>query len=131
MKIVRHVARDMRQAMRAIRERLGEDAVILSSRRVGDGVEVTAAVDFDAAALEAQAMQQQAAERLPPPVTVASEPDEDQLIREDLAQIIRGATAPVAQTPAAAPARAPAVALVAPTVPARTPPPAAPVAPVA
>jgi flagellar biosynthesis protein FlhF len=43
MKIVRHVARDMRQAMRAIRERLGEDAVILSSRRVSDGVEVTAA----------------------------------------------------------------------------------------
>jgi flagellar biosynthesis protein FlhF len=131
MKIVRHVARDMRQAMRAIRERLGEDAVILSSRRVGDGVEVTAAVDFDAAALEAQAMQQQAAERLPPPVTVTSEPDEDQLIREDLAQIIRGATAPVAQTLAAAPARAPAVALVASTVAARIPPPAAPVAPVA
>src|SRR5215813_7932381 len=95
MKIVRHVARDMRQAMRAIRERLGEDAVILSSRRVGDGVEVTAAVDFDAAALEAQAMQQQAAERLPP-VAAATEAEEEQLIREDLAQIIRGATAPVA-----------------------------------
>ena len=52
MKIVRHTARDMRQAMRAIRERLGDDAVILSSRRVSDGVEVTAAIDFDAAALE-------------------------------------------------------------------------------
>ena len=52
MKIVRHVARDMRQAMRAIRERLGEDAVILSSRRVSDGVELTAAIDFDAQALE-------------------------------------------------------------------------------
>src|SRR5579872_819902 len=99
MKIVRHVARDMRQAMRAIRERLGEDAVILSSRRVGDGVEVTAAVDFDATALEAQAMQEQVAERSPPPpMTAANERDEEQLIREDLAQIIRGATAPVAQT---------------------------------
>ena len=53
MKIVRHVARDMRQAMRAIRERLGEDAVILSSRRVSEGVEVTAAIDFDAQALAA------------------------------------------------------------------------------
>jgi hypothetical protein len=53
MKIVRHVARDMRQAMRAIRERLGEDAVILSSRRVSEGVELTAAIDFDAQALEA------------------------------------------------------------------------------
>jgi flagellar biosynthesis protein FlhF len=57
MKIVRHVARDMRQAMRAIRERLGEDAVILSSRRVSDGVEVTAAIDFDAESLEGAPVQ--------------------------------------------------------------------------
>ena len=52
MKIIRHSARDMRQALRAVREQLGEDAVILSSRRTGEGVEVTAAVDFDAATLE-------------------------------------------------------------------------------
>ena len=32
MKIIRHTARDMRQALRAVREQLGEDAVILSSR---------------------------------------------------------------------------------------------------
>jgi flagellar biosynthesis protein FlhF len=48
MKIVRHTAPDMRQALRSIREQLGEDAVILSSRRLTQGVEVTAAVDFDA-----------------------------------------------------------------------------------
>jgi len=42
----------MRQALRAIREQLGEDAVILSSRRTSEGVEVTAAVDFDAGSLE-------------------------------------------------------------------------------
>jgi flagellar biosynthesis protein FlhF len=53
MKIIRHTARDMRQALRAVREQLGEDAVILSSRRTGEGVEVTAAVDFDASNLEA------------------------------------------------------------------------------
>src|ERR1700730_606101 len=53
MKIIRHTARDMRQALRAVREQLGEDAVILSSRRTGEGVEVTAAVDFDATTLEA------------------------------------------------------------------------------
>jgi flagellar biosynthesis protein FlhF len=53
MKIIRHTARDMRQAMRAVREQLGEDAVILSSRRTSEGVEVTAAVDFDASTLEA------------------------------------------------------------------------------
>lgn len=52
MKIVRHIAPDMRQALRSIRGQLGEDAVILSSRRVPEGVEVTAAVDFDAASLQ-------------------------------------------------------------------------------
>jgi flagellar biosynthesis protein FlhF len=52
MKIVRHIAPDMRQAMRSIRERLGDDAVILSSRRIPEGVEITAAVDFDATSLQ-------------------------------------------------------------------------------
>ncbi len=52
MKIVRHIAPDMRQAMRSIREQLGDDAVILSSRRIPEGVEVTAAVDFDATSLQ-------------------------------------------------------------------------------
>ncbi|HEY2035598.1 MAG TPA: hypothetical protein VGG96_01190, partial [Steroidobacteraceae bacterium] len=55
MKIVRHTAPDMRQAMRLVREQLGEDAVILSSRRTPQGVEITAAVDFDASSLEARA----------------------------------------------------------------------------
>lgn len=55
MKIVRHTAPDMRQALRAVREQLGEEAVILSSRRTAQGVEITAAVDFDAASLEAAA----------------------------------------------------------------------------
>jgi len=53
MKIIRHTARDMRQALRAVREQLGEDAVILSSRRTGEGVEITAAIDFEAGTLEA------------------------------------------------------------------------------
>src|ERR1700730_45103 len=52
MKIVRHIAPDMRQAMRSTREQLGDDAVILSSRRIPEGVEVTAAVDFDATSLQ-------------------------------------------------------------------------------
>lgn len=48
MKIIRHTASDMRSALRALRARLGPDAVILSSRRTAGGVEVSAAVDFDA-----------------------------------------------------------------------------------
>lgn len=55
MKITRHTAPDMRQALRAVREQLGPDAVILSSRRMADGVEVTAAMDFDAENLIAEA----------------------------------------------------------------------------
>src|SRR6185437_8143020 len=62
MKITRHAARDMRQALRAVREQLGPDAVILSSRRTPDGVEVTAAMDFDTESLIAEA------ERAVPPV---------------------------------------------------------------
>lgn len=54
MKIVRHTAPDMRQALRCIREQLGEDAVILSSRRLAQGVEVTAAVDFDASKIDSR-----------------------------------------------------------------------------
>jgi flagellar biosynthesis GTPase FlhF len=45
----------MRQALRLVREQLGADAVILTSKRTPFGVEVTAAVDFDAARVEAQA----------------------------------------------------------------------------
>ena len=54
MKIVKHTARDMRQALRLVREQLGPDAVILQSRRTKSGVEVTAAIDFDAEQFEAQ-----------------------------------------------------------------------------
>jgi flagellar biosynthesis protein FlhF len=48
MKIQRYLAKDMRSALAQVREALGADAVILSSGRVGDEVEVVAAVDFEA-----------------------------------------------------------------------------------
>ena len=54
MRITRHTAPDMRQALRAVRGRLGPDAVILSSRRTAEGVEVTAAMDFDAESWESE-----------------------------------------------------------------------------
>ena len=53
MKITRHAAPDMRQALRMVREQLGPDAVILSSKRTATGVEVTAAIDFDAQGVQA------------------------------------------------------------------------------
>ncbi|MBC7984056.1 MAG: flagellar biosynthesis protein FlhF, partial [Candidatus Obscuribacterales bacterium] len=47
MKIRRYLAKDMRQALSQVREQQGPDAVIMSSRRLDDGVEVVAAIDFD------------------------------------------------------------------------------------
>jgi flagellar biosynthesis protein FlhF len=84
MRIIREVAPTTRQALRGIRERLGEDAVILSSRRVAQGVEITAGADVEvsttgpeprlaAAALAATAA---APAGVPPPAddTAAAEP---------------------------------------------------------
>ncbi len=48
MKIKRYIAPDMRQALKQVRLEQGPDAVILSSRRVSGGLEVVAAVDYDA-----------------------------------------------------------------------------------
>ncbi|MBI1194741.1 MAG: flagellar biosynthesis protein FlhF [Gammaproteobacteria bacterium] len=47
MKIKRYYAKDIRQAMRLIREEQGPDAVILSNKRTQDGVEIVAATDYD------------------------------------------------------------------------------------
>jgi len=50
MKIKRYVAADMRAALRAIREEQGSDAVILSTRKTAEGVEVCSAIDIELAA---------------------------------------------------------------------------------
>lgn len=47
MKIKRFFASDVRSAMRMVREELGEDAVILSNRRVNGGIEIISAIDYD------------------------------------------------------------------------------------
>lgn len=52
MKIKRFVAPDMRQALRMVRETLGEDAVILSNKSIDEGVELTAAIDLVADELD-------------------------------------------------------------------------------
>lgn len=46
MKIKRFVARDMRTALAQIKEELGADAVIMSNKKVPEGVELMAAVDY-------------------------------------------------------------------------------------
>ena len=49
MKIKRYLDKDMRHVLRRVREDQGPDAVILSNRRVEDGIEVIAAIDYDQA----------------------------------------------------------------------------------
>jgi flagellar biosynthesis protein FlhF len=70
MKIKRFFAADMRNAIRQVRETLGPDAVILSNKSVDGGVELMAALDFDAAAFAAQE----------PVVEAASLPVEDKVV---------------------------------------------------
>jgi len=55
MRIQRYIAKDMRSALAQVREALGPDAVILSSGKVGDEVEVVAAVDAEVARAVANA----------------------------------------------------------------------------
>jgi len=52
MKIKRFVAKDIRLAMRMVKEELGADAVIMSNRTVDEGVEIVAAKDFDEQAVQ-------------------------------------------------------------------------------
>ena len=47
MKIKRFVAADMRSAMNLVRKEHGADAVILSNRRIEEGVEIVAAAHYD------------------------------------------------------------------------------------
>ncbi|WP_020650232.1 flagellar biosynthesis protein FlhF [Solimonas variicoloris] len=68
MKIKRFLAKNMREAIRLVREELGPEAVILSNHRAGDGIEVVAATDYDAA------LMQQAVRRAAPPPEPPSSP---------------------------------------------------------
>ncbi len=54
MKAKRFTAKNMQQALRMVSDELGPDAVILSNKRLGKGVEVIAALDYEEIANEQQ-----------------------------------------------------------------------------
>lgn len=56
MKIKRFVAKDMRTALQEVKEFLGADAIILSNKKVAEGVEIVAAIDQEAATPAKQAI---------------------------------------------------------------------------
>lgn len=66
MKIKRFVAQGMRQAMQQVRDDQGPDAVILSTRRLEEGIEIIAAIDYD------EALVREAAVHALPPVAPAT-----------------------------------------------------------
>lgn len=77
MKIKRFFAKSMRQALRKVREEQGPDAVILSNRKVDDGIEVVAAVDYDASLMTRAVAQTQNALGAPPADTkTPTDPEE-------------------------------------------------------
>ncbi|MDX1458733.1 MAG: flagellar biosynthesis protein FlhF [Marinobacter sp.] len=47
MKVKRFFAPSMAEALKSVRDQMGPDAVILSNRRVDDGVEIVTALDYD------------------------------------------------------------------------------------
>ncbi|NQY35387.1 MAG: flagellar biosynthesis protein FlhF [Alteromonadaceae bacterium] len=58
MKIRRFVAKDMRTALTNIKEELGADAVIMSNKKIPEGVELMAAVDYHQSVPAAQSNSQ-------------------------------------------------------------------------
>jgi len=72
MKIKRYTAVSMRAALGQVRVEQGPDAVILSSRRSDDGIEVIAAVDYDEALFTEANRQRPAPIGAAPPVVAAA-----------------------------------------------------------
>ncbi|HEY0749226.1 MAG TPA: flagellar biosynthesis protein FlhF [Steroidobacteraceae bacterium] len=72
MKIKRYTAASMRAALALVRAEQGPDAVILSSRRSDEGIEVIAAVDYDEALFADANRQRPAPIVVEPPVKMAA-----------------------------------------------------------
>ena len=97
MKIKRFLASDMRQAIRQVRDELGSDAVILSNRSMEDGIELVAAIEYDAAlfsemggarpvahetATQAKPAAEAAARKSPRQIPVAAAPAEQPAVQQ-------------------------------------------------
>ncbi|MDB6086066.1 MAG: flhF [Gammaproteobacteria bacterium] len=126
MKIKRYVAASMRSALAQVRAEQGPDAVILSSRRIEEGMEVIAAVDYDEA-LFADALLKRTPVApsevadtpitQPTPGTTAVEPVRVQSVTSPPAQPAQKLVPDVKRAPVQAQSLAPAVQLQTPSVP--------------
>jgi flagellar biosynthesis protein FlhF len=119
MKIKRYTAESMRAALAQVRAEQGPDAVILSSRRIEDGIEVIAAVDYDEGLFAAATRQRTPDPIAPPPpapaIVVAS------AAASPPAAPARSAQRAAAPAAPATPSRAPAATSPAPATQSRAP----------
>ena len=102
MRIIRQVAPTTRQAMRLVRERLGDNAVILSSRRIPEGVEITAGADVAGGTVVPEiAAEAVTPASVPGPAPVAAAPATAAVaVRQAPAATTAEATVPEAAAPA-------------------------------
>jgi flagellar biosynthesis protein FlhF len=107
MKIKRYTATSMRAALAQVRAEQGPDAVILSSRRGDDGIEVIAAIDYDEGLFVDMNRQRTNAPAIEPPAAEPASVQSEPVQR--------------AKTPARGAAPAPAAAVARPTSPASAP----------
>jgi flagellar biosynthesis protein FlhF len=103
MKIKRYTAVSMRAALAQVRAEQGPDAVILSSRRGDDGIEVIAAVDYDEALFIDANRQRPAPSIAPSAVSAAAAP-----VSAIAPPAPAAPRAPIASARTATPVRAPA-----------------------
>jgi len=97
MKIKRFVASDMRSAMNLVRKEHGPDAVILSNRRIEEGVEIVAAAHYDENAVQ-RALEASRRDIAPPPTPARPRSAADAMI----AAVTRRRTTAVEVEPVAA-----------------------------
>jgi flagellar biosynthesis protein FlhF len=94
MKIKRYTAPSMRAALALVRSEQGPDAVILSSRRSEDGIEVIAAVDYDEALFADATRQRTPAAAPEDDVVAAAQARREPLISEAMRAAALEITAP-------------------------------------
>jgi flagellar biosynthesis protein FlhF len=127
MKIKRYTATSMRAALAQVRAEQGPDAVILSSRRGDDGIEVIAAIDYDEALFVEMNRQRATAPAIEPPAvepaSVLAEPAQRAMTSGRAQAATAAPVRAAAPTPtfAAAPASSPTHARAAAAAPVRTP----------
>lgn len=86
MKIKRFLAPTMREALKAVRIEQGPDAVILSNQRVGDYVEIIAALDYDEALINQTIKRKRPAAAPTSDVSMSDEPAADDVVGERAAE---------------------------------------------